>query len=60
MESSKNFAEVVFDVPLNKAFLYKVPEKMKTLCKKGARVFAPFGRRNLIGYIVGFKDEAEI
>lgn len=60
MESSKNFAEVVFGVPINRVFLYKVPEKLKSLCKKGVRVFAPFGRRNLIGYIVGHQDKADI
>ncbi len=60
MESSKGFAEVVFGVPINRVFLYKVPDKLKSLCKIGVRVFAPFGRRNLIGYIVGLQDKADI
>jgi primosomal protein N' (replication factor Y) len=60
MESSKDFAEVVFGVPINKVFLYKVTDKLKSLCKIGVRVFAPFGRRNLIGYIVGHQDKADI
>jgi primosomal protein N' (replication factor Y) len=59
MESSKNFAEVIFGVPINRVFLYKIPEKLKSLSKKGVRVFAPFGRRNLIGYIVGLQDKAD-
>ncbi len=59
MESSNNFAEVVFGVPINRVFLYKMPEKLKSLSKKGVRVFAPFGRRNLIGYIVGLQDKAD-
>ncbi len=59
MESSKNFAEVVFGVPINKVFLYKIPDKLKPLSKKGVRVFAPFGRRNLIGYIVALQDKSD-
>ena len=59
MEFSKNFAEVVFGVPINRVFLYKIPEKLKSLSKKVVRVFAPFGRRNLIGYIVGLQDKSD-
>ena len=53
------FAEVVFGVPINRVFLYKIPEKLKSLSKKGIRVFAPFGRRNLIGYIVALQDKSD-
>src|SRR3989338_7334109 len=54
------FAEVVFGIPVNKIFLYKIPDRLKPLCTKGIRVFAPFGRRNLIGYIVALQDKADI
>ncbi|MBI4377556.1 MAG: primosomal protein N' [Nitrospinae bacterium] len=54
------FAEVVFGIPVDRVFLYRIPERMDTLCKKGVRVFAPFGRRNMIGYIVGFQNNVDI
>lgn len=60
MESFKGFAEVVFGIPVDMGFLYKIPEKMVPLCKKGVRVFAPFGRRNMIGYVTGFQDKTDI
>lgn len=60
MESFGKFAEVVFSIPLERVFLYRIPDRMESICKKGVRVFAPFGRRNRIGYVVGFKDRSEI
>jgi primosomal protein N' (replication factor Y) len=60
MESSGKFAEVVFNIPIERVFLYRIPDGMESICKKGVRVFAPFGRRNRIGYVVGFKDRSEI
>ncbi|MBI3600470.1 MAG: primosomal protein N' [Nitrospinae bacterium] len=60
MESSHNFAEVVFGIHVDRVFLYRIPEGMEPLCKRGVRVFAPFRNRNRIGYVVGFKDKADI
>ena len=60
MEFFGKFAEVVFNIPIERVFLYRIPDGMESICKKGVRVFAPFGRRNRIGYVVGFKDRSEI
>ncbi len=38
------FAEVVFDLPLDHAFSYAVPENLRDQVAVGKRVLAPFGR----------------
>ncbi len=44
-------ARVVFNLPLDRAFDYAVPESMRAHIASGARVLAPFGPRKLVGYI---------
>ena len=52
------FIEVAFDVPLPEAFTYRNdPEKPASL---GRRVAAPFGRRELSGYVIGELEEPAI
>src|SRR3989338_1320938 len=45
-------AQVVFNLPLDRAFDYLVPPDWESLIQPGARVEAPFGRRRLVGYVV--------
>ena len=52
---SHRYVEVVFDVPLDRTFTYKPDEAGKA--KPGVRVMAPFGRREILGYIIGTRDE---
>lgn len=50
-ESVKSrFAEVVFNVPVEKTFSYEIPENVQ--CTIGTRVRAPFGGRSLTGYVI--------
>src|SRR2546425_5005260 len=53
------FADIVFDRPLDQAYTYAVPEKLRPFLDVGKRVVVPFGRgnRTTTGYCVGFKDE---
>ncbi|MBL8966590.1 MAG: primosomal protein N' [Spirochaetaceae bacterium] len=52
------YLKVAFNVPLPEAFTYRNdPEKPASL---GRRVAAPFGRRDLIGYVVGELDAPDI
>jgi primosomal protein N' (replication factor Y) len=48
------FAEVVFDLPLDHAYTYAVPEKLHEAIGVGKRVLAPFGkgRKATVGYCV--------
>ncbi len=45
------YFDVVFDVPLDRTFSYRGDEKGTAAL--GKRVMAPFGRRELLGYVVG-------
>lgn len=54
-------ASVVLDIKnsqLNKAFEYVVPKKYEDIICPGIRVFAPFGKRNLMGIVIELKEEA--
>ncbi len=49
------YADVVFSLPLDKAFTYEVPEDLA--CEIGCRVIAPVGSRNRTGYIIAVSGE---
>ena len=53
------FIEVVFPIPLDKAFHYRVPSAADgTQIALGARVLAPFGgKKQLVGYVVGTTND---
>lgn len=48
-------AEVVFNLPVEKPFLYRIPDELRGQLQAGQRVHAPFGRGNQsqVGYCVG-------
>jgi primosomal protein N' (replication factor Y) len=46
------FAEVVFPLPVDRAFHYRVPESLLDRVRPGCRVLAPFGRRTMTGFVV--------
>jgi primosomal protein N' (replication factor Y) len=52
---SGQFAEVVFDRPLDHAYTYAVPQTLRDAVSVGKRVLAPFGRgdRHIVGFCVG-------
>ena len=54
------FAFIVFDRPLDQAYTYHVPEKLREAISVGKRVQAPFGRgdRATVGFCVGLTEEA--
>lgn len=67
--SSPRYIEVVFNVPVEGPFTYRVPEDPSVQGKRrraapppapdvGFRVIAPFGRRTLQGFVVGLRDQA--
>lgn len=60
MDEKDSFASVAVALPVNKAFIYKVPERMRAKLKPGCRVFVPFGRRKVTGYVVALSEACEL
>lgn len=54
------FAEVVFDLPLDHAYTYHVPEKLLDQLAVGKRVLAPLGKgdRLTVGFCIATTDKA--
>ena len=52
-------AEVVFNLPLKEAFTYEIPRQFNGMVQRGMRVFVPFGRRRLTGYVVSLSRRNE-
>lgn len=52
------FANLVFDLPLDRTFTYRVPENLDP--EIGMRVMAPFGRRSLPGFVLERPDSTPV
>lgn len=57
---SNSYANVVFPVPVEHAFTYRVPEEFRASVKVGQRVLAPFGRRRLTGFVVELTESTDL
>ena len=51
-----NIAEIVFPIPLDKSFSYKIPENLTISQVLNRRVKASFGNRTLTGYCIAVKE----
>ncbi len=51
------YAEVVFNLPLNHSFTYRVSAEFANL-QPGMRVLVPFGKRTITGIVTGIKDSS--
>ena len=54
MQESSNTVEVAVPLPLEGGFHYLVPDQLKDSVRPGVRVFVPFGRRRISGYVLRF------
>lgn len=54
------YAQIVLGLPINKAFSYRIPKNLLQDTEIGKRVKVSFGKRILIGYIVGLSDKSDI
>ena len=52
LSSDKPFAEVAFNLPIKEVFTYKIPSEFFGKVQVGMRVFVPFGKRRITGYVV--------
>ena len=50
------FFDLVFDIPANQSFTYRMDPKAEAA--PGRRVMAPFGRREVLGYIIARREQA--
>jgi primosomal protein N' (replication factor Y) len=51
-----DFAEVVLNLPLDRAFTYRIPEALKPLVAPGVRVIVPFRNRRARGTVSALVD----
>ena len=54
------YAEVVFPLPVPRTFTYVLPSGLRERARVGCRVVAPFGRRQLKGFIVHLRPKKPI
>lgn len=54
----KSIAQIVVGLPVEGPFDYKIPEEAQADLAVGQRVVVPFGRRDVMGYVVGFADKS--
>ncbi len=54
------YAEVGLNLPIDKTFHYRIPCNMAGEIEVGKRVWVPFSRRRMIGYVVGVTDNAPV
>ncbi|MCX7023406.1 MAG: primosomal protein N' [Spirochaetes bacterium] len=52
------YAQVAFDIPVDRVFTYRVDPG--TEVRVGVRVEAPFGRRELTGFVTGLADSTDV
>lgn len=57
---TKEFAEIVFPLPVNQSFTYHIPSDLRGAAQVGCRVIAPLGARKLTGFIIEFKAESNL
>ena len=51
--AGSSIIEVAIPLPLDTTFSYRVPEELRSAVAPGVRVFVPFGRRKVTGYVLG-------
>ncbi len=60
MKRNGSYAEVAVWLPVRSPFHYRVPRQLQGEAQVGMRVRVPFGRREVIGMLVGFTDRPEV
>lgn len=60
MMIKNKYARVVVGIPIDNIFDYLIPHSLLDRLKIGMRVVVPFGRRRVVGYVVGFTDKPEV
>lgn len=56
---SEFIARVIVDIALDREFDYLLPDPLRSTVSIGSQVMVPFGRRTIMGYVVGFVDRSD-
>ncbi len=59
----KQYAQIIVDVPTmqtDQPYTYVIPEEMIDQILPGMRVTVPFGRREVMGYVVGIRATTDL
>src|SRR3989338_6426395 len=57
---SPPIAQVVFNLPIDRPFDYRIPEALREQAEAGRRVLAPFGPRERVGLIVALRERSRL
>jgi primosomal protein N' (replication factor Y) len=49
------YAEVVFALPMDRSYTYRVPHELAAKVDRGMRILAPLGSQDLTGFVVGIR-----
>ncbi len=60
LRTTKRFAKVFVNLPIEGPFDYKVPKAMVNEIQRGSRVWVSFGMRRLVGYVIDFSSKSRI
>ncbi|KPJ62103.1 MAG: hypothetical protein AMS15_05065 [Planctomycetes bacterium DG_23] len=55
-----SFAQVVFNIPVDRAFDYAIPPALRGRIQPGLRLLVPFRNETAIGYCVGLSEEPAV
>ena len=59
-ESQQPYAQVVFPIPVEYPFTYKIPKRFMEEISIGVRVLCPFGRRKTTGFVVDRTETTDV
>lgn len=59
-QRKKIFVDLALPVAINQLFTYSVPDDLKNQIKLGIRALAPFGKKQIIGFVVNIKDTTDV
>jgi len=59
-QTKTNFAEIALALPMDRTFHYSIPTDMKSQTEVGKRAWVEFGKKDMVGYVVGLSKIAEV
>lgn len=54
------YADIVVGLPVEGPFTYRVPPDLEDKIAVGKRAWVPFGKRRIVGYVIGLSDKTGI
>ena len=54
------YLEVAFPIPARQTFTYSIPGALRGRVQPGCRIYAPFGKRNALGFVAELIEQPSI